>query len=112
MVVVLAAASFAQDWKGFYIGGNSGGVKGNSDAFTSTVFPATGPSYFAPSSVPAIAAVGHQLLSPRGFTGGGQAGYNFQTGPWVVGAEADFGSMHVKDDSTGTGIYPCCAPTT
>jgi outer membrane immunogenic protein len=110
MVLVLAAASFAQDWKGFYAGGNAGGVKGNSDAFTSTVFSPTG--YFAPTSVPAIAAVGHQTLSPRGFTGGGQAGYNVQTGPWVLGVEADFGSMHVKDDFTATGTYPCCAPTT
>ncbi len=109
MVFVLAAASFGQDWKGFYVGGNAGGVKGNSDAFTSTVFSPTG--YFAQSSVPAIAAIGHQPLSPRGFTGGGQAGYNFQTGHWVLGVEADFGSMHVSDDFTATGIYPCCTTT-
>jgi len=109
MVFVLAVASFGQDWKGFYVGGNSGGVKGHSDAFTSTVFSPTG--YFALSSVPAIAAVGHQTLSPSGFTGSGQAGYNFQTGHWVLGVEADFGSMHVKDDFIATGIYPCCTTT-
>lgn len=96
-------------WRGFYIGGNAGGVKGNSDAFTSTVFSPTG--YFALSSVPAIAGVGHQLLSPRGFTGGGTGGYNYQTGYWVIGVEGDFNSMHVKDDFTGTALYPCCAPT-
>ncbi len=84
MVFVLTAASFGQDWKGFYVGGNSGGVKGHSDAFTSTVFSPTG--YFALSSVPAIAAVGHQTLSPSGFTGGGQAGYNFQTGATATAA--------------------------
>src|ERR1700724_2953793 len=66
MVLAFAAGVSAQttDWKGFYIGGNAGGVKGSTDAFTSTVFSPTG--YFALSSVPAIAAVGKQQLSPRG----------------------------------------------
>ncbi len=109
MVFMLAAAGFGQDWKGFYVGGNSAGVKGNSDAFTSTVFSSTG--YFALSSLPAIASTGHQKLSPRGFNGGGQAGYNFQAGHWVLGVETDFGSMHMKDDLTATGIYPCCTTT-
>jgi outer membrane immunogenic protein len=107
---VLVAGGSAQDWNGFYFGGNAGGVKGNSDVFTSTIFSPTG--YFAMSSIPAIAATGHPGLSPRGFTGGGQAGYNFQRRHWVLGVEADFGSMHVKDDFTTTGIYPCCAPST
>ncbi len=106
---VLVAGGSAQDWNGLYVGGNAGGVKGNSDAFTNTIFSPTG--YFAMSSIPAIAAVGHQLLSPRGFTGGGQAGYNFQRRHWVLGVEADFDSMHVKDDFTTTGVYPCCSPT-
>jgi outer membrane immunogenic protein len=99
----------AQDFKGFYIGGYAGGVKGNSDAFTSTVFSPTG--YFALSSVPAIAAAGHQPLSPRGFNGGGQVGFNLQSGHWVFGVEADFGSMHINDDFSSTALYPCCAPT-
>jgi outer membrane immunogenic protein len=109
LVFALVAAGFGQNWKGFYVGANAGGFKGNTDAFTSTVFSPTG--YFALSSVPAIAATGHQLLSPRGFSGGGTVGYNFQGGHWVVGFEADFGSMHVNDDFTSTGVYPCCAPT-
>lgn len=99
----------AQDFKGFYVGGYAGGVKGNSNAFTSTVFSPTG--YFAQSSVPAIAAAGNQPLSPRGFNGGGQVGYNFQNGHWVFGVEAEFGSMHIKDDFSSTATYPCCAPS-
>jgi outer membrane immunogenic protein len=110
LILALVGGAYGQDWKGFYVGGNAGGVKGNSDAFTNTIFSPTG--YFALSSVPAIAAVGHQQLSPRGFTGGGQVGYNLQRGHWVLGVEADFGSMHVSDDFTGTGVYPCCAPST
>jgi outer membrane immunogenic protein len=110
-VFTLCAGVSAQtaDWKGFYVGGNAGGVKGSTDAFTSTVFSPTG--YFALSSVPAIAAVGKQKLSPRGFTGGGQVGYNFQTGHLVLGVETDFGAMHVNDDFVGSATYPCCAPT-
>jgi outer membrane immunogenic protein len=110
MLALFASGSAqAQDFKGFYVGGYAGGVKGNADSFTSTVFSPTG--YFALSSVPAIAAAGHQSLSPRGFNGGGQAGYNFQNGHWVFGVEADFGSMHIKDDFSATATYPCCAPT-
>jgi len=113
---LLALALFAaipahagDDWKGFYVGGNAGGVKGNSDVFTQTIFSPTG--YFAMSSIPAIAKVGHPGLSPRGFTGGGQVGYNLQRGHWILGVEADFGSMHVNDDFVTNSLYPCCAPT-
>jgi len=111
MLFALCAGVSAQtaDWKGFYVGGNAGGVKGSADSFTSTVFSPTG--YFALSSVPAIAAVGKQKLSPRGFTGGGQVGYNFQHNHIVIGFETDFGAMHVNDDFVGTALYPCCAPT-
>ena len=110
MVFVLAAGCFAQDWNGFYVGANAGGVKGSSNAFTNTIFSPTG--YFALSSVPAIAATGNQLLSPRGFTGGGTGGYNFQHGHWVLGFEGDFGVMRAHDKFTaGPTLYPCCAPT-
>ena len=109
LALLASGSAQAQDFNGFYVGGYGGGVKGNSDAFTSTIFSPTG--YFAQSSVPAIAAAGHQSLSPRGFNGGGQVGYNLQKGHWVLGVEADFGSMHVKDDFSSTATYPCCAPT-
>ncbi len=111
LTIALIAGVSAQsnDWKGFYIGGNAGGVKGSSDSHTFTVFSPTG--YFAMSSIPAIAAAGRQKLSPRGFTGGGQLGYNFQHGHWLFGVEADFGVMHVSDNLFVTAPYPCCAPT-
>lgn len=102
-------ARATDDWKGFYIGGNIGAARGSSDARTTTVFSPTG--YFAMSSVPAIANVGKQHLEPFGITGGGQGGYNFQTGHIVLGAEADFGAMNMSDSKANTGIYPCCAPT-
>jgi outer membrane immunogenic protein len=105
----LVAAGFGQSWTGFYIGADAGGFKGGSNAYTSTVFSGTG--YFAMSSIPAIAAVGNQPLSPRGFTGSGTVGYNFQRGHWLVGFEGDFGVLRANDDFTGSTTYPCCAPT-
>src|SRR5207237_644341 len=90
--LALAAVSTAHaaDFKGFYIGGNVGGANGNSDAKTTTIFSPTG--YFATTSVPAIATSGAQNLSSSAFSGGGQAGYNFQHGAFVLGFETDFGS--------------------
>jgi outer membrane immunogenic protein len=36
-------------------------------------------------------------LSPSGFTGGIQGGYNWQSGPWVYGVEADFNLSGASD---------------
>src|SRR5258708_13978569 len=34
-------------------------------------------------------SVEHNPAKPSGFVGGAQAGYNWQTGPWVFGVEGD-----------------------
>jgi outer membrane immunogenic protein len=99
----------AYNWTGFYIGVNAGGAWANFDPTTSTVFSPTG--YFALSSVPAIAAAGLQTSNPSGFTGGGQAGYNWQSGFVVFGVEADFEALHLSGTTTTGAVYPCCAPT-
>jgi len=110
-LLILAPVGFAQDtnWKGFYAGGNVGGAFDGSDAQTSTIFSATG--YFATTSPAAIATAGKQHLTPRGVSGGGQGGYNFQSGHFVLGAEADFGAMHLSNSVSTTGVYPCCVTT-
>ena len=60
-------------WTGFYIGGNAGwGWTNRSGTFTT----ALGADPFT--------------VSNNGFLGGAQLGYNWQTGPFVLGAEADF----------------------
>ena len=60
-------------WTGFYIGGNAGwGWTNGSGTFTT----ALGADPFT--------------VSNNGFLGGAQLGYNWQTGPFVLGAEADF----------------------
>jgi outer membrane immunogenic protein len=48
------------------------------------------------------------LLLPKpqngfGFTGGGQIGYNFQTGIWLVGIESDLSGSTAKSSETTTG---------
>lgn len=110
VVGLISAASAQTDWKGFYIGANVGGNLSRTDATTTTVFSPTG--YFAITSVPAIAALSPQHPDSNGFVGGGQAGYNFQSGALVFGLEADIGAMTGSDTRTSTGVYPCCAPTT
>lgn len=99
----------SSSWNGFYVGGFVGGNWGRATADTSTVFSPTG--YFAATSVSAIATAGRQNLNPSGFNGGGQVGYNYQAGHFVVGAEGDFGWMTGKKTQSTTVTYPCCSPT-
>src|SRR5271157_4883312 len=70
-------------WTGFYIGGNAGGIWGSGGN------PST--SVFAPG-FPFVATFWPQgnNNNQSGFIGGGQAGYNWQTGAFVLGVETDF----------------------
>jgi outer membrane immunogenic protein len=96
-------------WTGFYIGANVGGAWANSDPHTSTVFGDTG--YFSPSSVPAVNSTGIQSLHPSGFTGGIQAGYNWQLNSFLLGLEGDFEALSLRGSTSKSGVYPCCAPS-
>ena len=62
-------------WTGFYLGANLGGGIGSSQ----TTF-----------SVPGVVAVSAPNLSMSGVLGGVQGGFNWQTGPFVLGVETDF----------------------
>jgi outer membrane immunogenic protein len=96
-------------WTGLYVGVNAGYAWGESNLTTQSTFSPVG--YFATTSIPAIAAVGNQFANSDGFTGGGQIGYNYQYGNFVVGLEADFQYYGLRGSANGAGIYPCCAPT-
>jgi outer membrane immunogenic protein len=81
----------APTWTGFYLGLNAGYAWGNSDpTLTGNVAapPANALGIFPPS------------LKPRGFIGGGQAGYNWQSGQWVFGGEVDFSGLDAKADAS------------
>jgi outer membrane immunogenic protein len=41
--------------------------------------------------------VDNNVTKPSGFVGGAQAGYNFQTGPWVFGVEGDLQATGASD---------------
>lgn len=104
-----AGAEAATDWTGYYAGLNVGAFVGDSDANTHAASAGT---YFANTSVTSIQAHGTQKLSPFGFTGGAQAGYNYQTGHWVLGIETDASGNTASDSKSTTVVYPCCSPST
>jgi outer membrane immunogenic protein len=114
---VLSSAAFAADlparrappvpyvavpvftWTGFYVGVNAGGAfstHDNHDDFnTNTAFVGATP-------LTGFSAVTSRNNDRSGFAGGGQIGYNYQIGSWVIGVEADiqgtsFGNN--RDDS-------------
>jgi outer membrane immunogenic protein len=73
-------------WTGFYIGVNAGGIWPSGGRGASIFDPNAGIDGFGLStSFPG--GLGSQSA---GFIGGGQAGYNWQTGAFVLGVETDF----------------------
>jgi outer membrane immunogenic protein len=97
-------------WNGFYVGGSLGGVWARS-ALRTTVALGSADSYLDASSIPVIDTVGRQRTQPGGPMDVLLTGYTWQRGPWVAGLEADFGYLDLSGQATGSGIYPCCAPT-
>jgi outer membrane immunogenic protein len=110
VALVAAVSASAQGFGGFYIGAYAGGSVNNSVAQTTAVFSNTG--YFAATSVPAIAAAGKMTFNPHAITGGGEMGYNFLFGHFLIGPELDFGSLRNNVTASATAGYPCCSPTT
>ena len=96
----------AYSWTGFYVGANAGGAFGSFDPSTSTTEQI--PSYLG-TNLPAINAVnaaGPQSIKPAGFTGGFEAGYNWQVNTFVVGLEGDIEYLGLKGSAATTGNYP------
>jgi outer membrane immunogenic protein len=84
------------NWSGFYIGGNVGyswGRERTDGALTGTqnvsVFRTAGPTLIS-SVTTAIALPLIGRADMNGIIGGGQIGYNWQSGKWLFGLEADF----------------------
>jgi outer membrane immunogenic protein len=84
-----AAFAPTRNWAGFFGGGTFGAGIGHNDS-----------TFTEPDAAEKFA------LSPRGFDGGGIAGYNWQLGNWVMGVEGDF------QGSTGTGYVTTLADGT
>jgi len=85
-------------WTGFYVGVNAGWGWRNND---------TAPVILTGPGIPA-ALEGGFLTVPNGddgvFTGGGQIGYNYQIGSFVIGAEADIQWVN-NDNNNQTAFF-------
>ena len=79
-------------WTGFYAGLNVGGAFGSSrNAFNIAGFGL--PTFNTPL---------------QGVIGGGEAGYNWQTGPWVLGLEASFDGSGLGGGRNAPCLPPLC----
>lgn len=92
-------ASPAYNWSGFYLGLNAGGAWGRANATTS----APSGDYLPAPDNTLVAAAGTGSMSGSGFTGGVQAGYNWQSNNIVYGVELDFGAFNVGASRSGAG---------
>ena len=86
-------------WTGFYLGGNAGAGWGTTETnLTSISAPGIG-------VIPIGLAVAQNSRS--GFLGGGQLGYNYQTGWVVVGIQADIDALAVKGTTPCIIVFSC-----
>ncbi len=91
-------------WTGFYVGVNAGygfstGTN-NNGAFA--VAPGGGSTLSAPLGGFAGVVTPGARNDSDGFVGGGQIGYNYQIGNWVVGVEADAQYADLSGNRSGT----------
>jgi outer membrane immunogenic protein len=89
-----APAPAAYDWTGCFIGGNGGGATLSSGS-TYAPDPSTSNQPFGSQNLFAALPASYDTGS-RGSVAGGQIGCNFQSGRWVVGAEADLDAAHLS----------------
>ena len=99
----------AFSWTGFYVGLNAGGFWGTGhEGFV--IDDSLGRYYtFGAGQAANIAQVmfiGNQGVRNSGFTGGGQIGYNYQVGPWVLGVEADLNWFDPSATVTRNSFLP------
>ncbi len=94
------ATTDAYSWTGFYLGANAGGAWSSADV-TSTINPVLNPPADA-----ILDAADSPSLRGSGFTGGGQLGFNYQSGFAVWGIEADFDYFRTSGSQTVTSEFP------
>jgi len=85
----------AYNWTGFYVGLHAGAASSDGDIATQHIFDGV---FFD----------NHQFTDTfrkTGFIGGGQIGYNYQSGMSVFGFEADASSLNVKSSVNGADPF-------
>jgi outer membrane immunogenic protein len=108
-----AAAPVAYNWTGYYVGANAGYGWGNWEP--SSNFPVfSGTSYFFPPNSGFVETWDcasfngpfcNGNASVHGALGGLQGGYNWQSGQWVYGVEADLQATGLKKTLDATVSY-------
>jgi outer membrane immunogenic protein len=97
------------DWTGFYIGVNAGYTWSTNNGL-SYAGTDTGAGGFGTAL--ALGLLPNTGLKNDGFIGGGQIGYNWQSGVWVFGWEADFQWVNGGDNITTTRSTAVFLPLT
>jgi outer membrane immunogenic protein len=89
-------------WCGFYVGLNAGYAWSESTSFNSTAVVANNPGLAPIAASAAVAALNTPIPvgNRAGFVGGGQIGWNYQSGSFVGGIETDI--QWLSGRSTGT----------
>jgi outer membrane immunogenic protein len=87
-------------WTGFYVGAHIGGTWGTTEAEINSI------------AVPGLFALGGFTLpvtsqSFNGFIGGGQAGYNWQSGIVVFGVEGEIAATNAKGTAPCLVVFSC-----
>jgi outer membrane immunogenic protein len=90
-----APSATSYTWKGGYVGGHIGWGSGRANTTFTPLPTATQFIDMAPTSL---------RPNPNGFSGGAQGGYNWQTGHFVVGGEADISWSRMSGTATVTPI--------
>jgi outer membrane immunogenic protein len=97
-------------WCGFYVGGNVGYSQSESTSVNSSAVVTNPGMIFVDDGVAANAAAGLgtgiPVGSQRGVIGGGQFGYNFQSGLFVAGFEADIQGLSGRASGTSATAAP------
>jgi outer membrane immunogenic protein len=99
------------DWTGFYVGGSAGGgfSGGGIDNTATSVFCNTDLPGCAPNQMSSTTAAAVPLkfdTKPSGFIAGGQIGYNYQMGGFLLGVEADYSGDDIKGSNSQTVTVP------
>jgi hypothetical protein len=85
------------NWTGWFVGANAGGAWARSDVSSNFSCPAGGLcSVNVPANLANVTNAAMGTLSTSGFTGGGQLGYNWQSGALVYGVETDFNALDLR----------------
>lgn len=91
--------SFTPSWAGFYAGVNLGVISDHSRQTGFQPIPLTANNYCWGGSFSTCDFTNSQTAV--GVLGGAQIGYNFQSGQWVYGLEADFDLSSARKTTTG-----------